>query len=211
MGKVIKGNFSAVQKKKGSPASRKTMAAGYQIKISLLHSSPLIWRRIQVPGDLTLAELHEVIQLVMGWTDTHLHQFMMSGAFYGPAEEEDEWREERVLDEAGFTLSELEADMRRHCLYEYDFGDAWLHEIKVEEILPAEEKRSQPVLLAGERACPPENIGGVPGYEDFLSALANLEDGKHQEMLDWCGGDFDPDYFEPEEINKILKSWFTRA
>ncbi len=104
-------------------------------------------------------------------------------------------------------MKALEADMRKSCMYEYDFGDGWLHEIEIEEIILIEKKIHQPILLAGEKACPPENIGGIPGYEDFLTALANPKSEKHKEMLQWYGSSFDPECFEITEINKIFKSW----
>ena len=97
--------------------------------------------------------------------------------------------------------------MRQRFMYEYDFGDGWQHELRIEEIVAPDEKPAEhPVLLAGERACPPEDIGGVPGYEGFLAAISDPENENYEEMRDWCGGvDFDPDFFEIDEINKILR------
>lgn len=206
MAKVIKGNFSATQKKKGKTAKKKIPVAVYQLKVSLLYSEPLIWRRIQVPGSMTLARLHEVIQLCMGWTDTHLHQFMIGNSFYAPPDDEDDWSEIKTLDEAGYMLRDLEVDMRQRCMYEYDFGDGWQHKIDIEKVIaPGEKPPKHPVLLAGERACPPEDVGGPPGYEDFLAAISDPENEDYERMRNWCGPDFDPDFFEMDEINKILK------
>ena len=199
MAKVIKENFSTKQKK--------TPPTAYQLKVSLLYSEPLIWRRVQVPGTMTLSRLHNVIQLCMGWTDSHLHQFMIGNTLYGPADLNDDWREIKVLDEAGFKLHDLEADMRLRFIYEYDFGDGWQHEIKIDKVVAPEEKSPKhPVLLAGKRACPPEDIGGPPGYENFLAAISDPENEEHEEVRDWYGSDtFDPDFFEMDEINNILK------
>jgi hypothetical protein len=199
MAKVIKGNFSTKQKK--------TPPTAYQLKISLLYSEPLIWRRVQVPGSMTLSRLHDVIQLCMGWTDSHLHQFMIGNNFYGPVDLDGNLSEIKILDETRFKLCDLEGDMRLRFMYEYDFGDGWMHEIKIEKVIAPDEKSPKhPVLLAGKRACPPEDIGGPPGYENFLAAISDPENEEHEEMRDWYGSDdFDPEYFEMVEINKILK------
>ena len=198
MAKVIKGNFSTKQKK--------TPPTAYQLKVSLLYSEPLIWRRVQVPGTMTLSRLHDVIQLCMGWTDSHLHQFMIGSNFYGPADLNDDWSEMKTHDETRFKLCDLEGDMRLRFIYEYDFGDGWQHEIEIEKVIAPDEKSPKhPVLLAGERACPPEDIGGVPGYENFLEIMNDPENEEHEELRDWYGSDdFDPEYFEMEKINEIL-------
>ncbi len=199
MAKIIKGKFPAKQKK--------NPAATYQLKITLLYSEPLIWRCIEVPGSMTLDKLHDVIQLSMGWTDSHLHQFMIGNSLYALKDEEDDWGGPKSLDETKFKICDLEADMQQHFMYEYDFGDGWRHEIQIEKVISTDETPlKHPVLVAGERACPPEDIGGIPGYEDFLEAISNPENEEHQEMLDWYGSDdFDPDFFEKDGINKILK------
>ena len=207
MAKIIKGNFSAIQRKTDNEDQKKNPAAAYQLKVSLLYSAPLIWRRVQVPGNLTLAKLHDVIQLCMGWTDTHLHQFMIGRNLYGPTDLNDDWSEVKALDESAFRLCDLEAEMRKRCIYEYDFGDGWQHEIEIEKVIsPAEKSSEYPVLLAGVRACPPEDIGGVPGYENFLEVMNDPQSEDYAEMLRWYGSEtFDPDFFEMAEINKILK------
>jgi len=206
VGKVIKGKFPAALQKQSKPATQKTSMAAYQLKVSLLYCAPPIWRRIQVPGSMTLAKLHDVIQFSMGWTDTHLHQFMVGNNFYAPQDEEDDRGEIKALDETKFKLCELEADMRQRFMYEYDFGDGWRHEIKIESIAASGEKPlKHPVLLAGEHACPPEDIGGPPGFEDFLAAINDPGNENYEDMRDWYGSDFDPDFFEIDTINRLLK------
>jgi hypothetical protein len=206
MAKVIKGNFPAMPKKMGKPATKKTPAAAYQLKISLLYCAPLIWRRIQVPGSMTLSRFHDVIQLCMGWTDSHLHRFMIGNNIYGPATVGDHWGAVKDLNESKYTLNELESDIRQRCLYIYDFGDSWEHEIRIESVAaPGEKLLKHPVLLAGEHACPPEDIGGPPGFETFLEAISAPGNENYDEMRDWYGSDFDPDFFEIGQINKILK------
>ena len=116
MAKVIKGNFSAKKRKTEKADQKKTPAATYELKVSLLYCAPLIWRRIQVPGSMTLSRFHDVIQLCMGWTDSHLHQFMIGGRSYGPANVGDHWGAVKDLDESKFTLNELESDIRQRCM-----------------------------------------------------------------------------------------------
>jgi len=206
MAKVIKGNFPALQKKKSGPATKKTPAADYQVKISLLYCAPLIWRRVQVPGSMTLARFHDVIQLCMGWSDSHLHQFIIGSKSYGPANVGDQWGAVKDLDESKFTLNELESDIRQRCIYIYDFGDSWEHAIRIESVsAPGEKPLKHPFLLAGEHACPPEDIGGPPGFEDFLEAMSAPGNENYEEMREWYGSDFDPDFFDIGQINKILK------
>ncbi len=185
----------------------KKNVAAYRLKISLLYLEPPIWRLVQVPAEMTLANLHEVIQLCMGWTDSHLHQFVVGDNFYAPSDLDDDWSQVKMLDEGKYKLCDLEAEMQNRFIYEYDFGDGWQHEIKIEKVIHPEKNPSgYPVLMAGERACPPEDIGGPPGYENFLAALSDPENEDHREMLDWYGTEsFDPDYFEMDGINKILK------
>ncbi len=204
MAKVIKGNFPATQKRISKPATKKTSA--YQLKVSLLYCAPLIWRRIQVPGSMTLSRFHHVIQLCMGWTDSHLHQFMIGRRSYGPANVGNHWSAIKDLDESKFTLNELESDIRQRCMYTYDFGDSWEHEIRIESAsAPGEKPLKHSVLLAGEHACPPEDIGGPPGYENFVETISDPENENYEEMRDWYSSDFNPDFFEIGQINKVLK------
>ena len=198
MAKIIKGKFPA--------DSKKTPAAAYLLKISLLYTKPPVWRRVKVPSNMKLSRLHDVIQCAMGWTDSHLHQFMIGNSSYGPADLDGGWSETRTLDEKKFRLSDVEAEMRQRFIYVYDFGDSWQHKIKLEKVIvPDEKPPGYPVLLAGERACPPEDIGGPPGYEDFLAAISGPDHPEHKDMLEWYGRDFDPEYFNLDVINKHLK------
>ena len=159
-----------------------------------------------MPARFSLAKLHEVIQLCMGWTDTHLHQFAIGRRHFGPRDFDDGWDDFRTLDETRYKLGDLEGEIGKGFTYEYDFGDGWLHKIAVEKIVPAEEKPpGHPVLLGGKRACPPEDVGGPYGYMDFLEAINDPEHEEHEALREWLGGDFDPDYFAMTEINKILR------
>ena len=174
----------------------------YQIKITLQDSHPPIWRRIQVRGDTSLDELHDIIQIVMGWTDSHLHQFIVDETYIGPYDPE--YPEPPMSDETQFTLSQIAEDQGSAFIYEYDFGDSWYHELLVEEIVPAQEAR-YPVCLAGERACPPEDVGGVWGYEEFLDAMRDPDHPEHEDYVEWIGGEFDPETFDLEAVNAALR------
>jgi yecA family protein len=203
---IIKVDFT----KKTKITSKKPKLPIYQLKISLKGSRPPIWRRIQVPGSVTLAELHDIIQISMGWFDSHLHQFNIKRTLYGPVTDDD-WAMERMNDEVQYTLDSLSEEIQPHFEYIYDFGDDWQHRITVETVLKPEEGKPYPVLLTGKRACPPEDIGGIWGYQEFLEAYADPDHDDHEAMVEWAGNDILPDLFDDEdisEINEILKNMF---
>jgi hypothetical protein len=204
---VIYGVLGVKLRKPRAAATKPAMpVAAYQLKVTLSHCRPPIWRRILVPGHLSLFKLHDVLQLCMGWTDTHLHQFTIGKRFYGDPANDEGWGMSKILDERRHKLGYLELETGSGFSYEYDFGDGWEHKIKVEKIVPPEKNPPRhPVLLDGKRACPPEDVGGPYGYMEFLEAIADPEHEEHEAMQEWLGGDFDPDYFDPAEINDILK------
>lgn len=172
----------------------------YQIKVTLKWSKPPIWRRIQVRGNTKLGELHDILQIVMGWTDSHLHAFTANGVAYGMPDHDFAGL---MRDEHKVRLDQI-AKEGKTVRYEYDFGDGWLHELKVEKILPAESGVHYPRCLGGKRAGPSEDCGGVPGYEHLLSVLAGPDDEERRETLAWIGGEFDPEAFDLVETNEIL-------
>jgi hypothetical protein len=173
----------------------------YQLKVTLRDIRPPIWRRIQVISDITLFDLHGILQTVMGWTNSHLHEFDVFGDPYGdPAVMEGE-----VPDERKVTLGKLITGEKEKFHYLYDFGDSWEHEILVEKILPLESGTTYPICLKGKRACPPEDCGGPPGYEELLDALNDPSHPDHEDMFDWLPGDFDSEKFDVEEVNKRLR------
>lgn len=182
----------------------------YQLKVTLKDVKPPIWRRIQVAADTPLDELHAILQAVMGWTDSHLHQFITGRrpdlTFYTSADviEEDMGSMEQE-NECEYTLEHIAPEEKNKFVYEYDFGDCWEHEILVEKILPSDAKTHYPYCLTGKRACPPEDVGGVGGYMDFLEALKDPDDPDHEDMLEWVGDDFDSESFDAAEVNHILK------
>ena len=184
-------------------AKRTPTRAVYQIKVTLQGSKPPIWRRIQITSDITLVQLHRILQRVMGWEGSHLYQFVMGGIAYGDTGMVGEWD---VEDARTVTLAALVRGEKSKLLYEYDFGDSWEHELLVEKILPRDEGKRYPVCLTGQRACPPEDCGGIWGYASFLEAIRDPEHPEHDEMLEWVGGEFDPDIFDLDEVNRELQN-----
>lgn len=193
-----------------SPASRSGKVVGevYQLKLTLLNVKPPIWRRIQV-ADCTLDRLHEHIQTAMGWTNSHMHHFIINGKYYGdpmlvgPSLDDDP----RYTDSTTTMLSAiLPANGQPFRFgYEYDFGDSWEHEILFEGRLPAEPRKQYPLCLEGARACPPEDVGGIWGYADFLEAIGDPHHENHKEMKSWIGGRFDPEAFSPATATRRMK------
>jgi hypothetical protein len=171
-----------------------------QIKVTLKWSKPPIWRRLQVRGDTKLGKLHQILQITMGWWDEHLHAFDAGGVAYGEPDPDfpSDLRQERNV-----RLDKIaqEGDTFR---YDYDFGDSWVHEIKVEKVLDPEPGTHHPRCLAGKRACPPEDCGGVPGYERMMAVIANPKDEEHEEILEWLGDEFDTEAFDLDAVNEEL-------
>ena len=186
------------------PAPAKTDRL-FQFKITLLDIEPAIWRRVQVP-DCTLVEFHESIQAAFGWENSHLHQFQIGGVRYSlPAPDGDDLGMDGE-DETDVLLSTLlpRSSRTARWVYEYDFGDGWRHEVLFEGFPPAVPKAKPPLCLEGERACPPEDCGGPPGYEDYLAAIADPQDEQHEEMLEWRGP-FDPEAFDAKKATKEMR------
>jgi hypothetical protein len=176
----------------------------YQLKVTLQDTKPPVWRRVLVTADTNLAQLHSILQVVMGWEDGHLHQFIVGDVYYGMREPDFGFGRE-VRDESSVKLSQIATSEKTKFTYEYDFGDSWYHQILIEKILPVEECVRYPVCIKGKRACPPEDIGGVWSYESFLNIISDPDHPEHEGMLDWVGGEFDPEKFDLEAVNKELK------
>lgn len=176
----------------------------YQFKVTLKGIRPPIWRRFQVSSDITFYELHRVVQEVMGWYDSHLHLFDLGGMLITDAETlADGWDD--GVDELRARLPKYVRREGQKMRYEYDFGDSWEHELLLEKILPAEPNVSYPRCLKGKRACPPEDCGGVWGYEELLEALADKAHPEHEMYSEWVGDDLDPEEFDLAGINEILQ------
>jgi hypothetical protein len=177
------------------------------MKVTLLDTKPPIWRRFALPSTATLERLHQVLQAVMGWQESHLHQFITEDEqFYGPHFEGmgADWAKE-VRDERKAKLCEVARNPKSRFVYEYDFGDGWQHGLEVEKVSLPQTGIRYPVCLAGERACPPEDCGGTAGYYEFLKAIKDEAHPEHNNLLEWIGGAFDPEKFDMEKINGILQ------
>lgn len=184
------------------PAAKSTKErVVYQIKITLRESKPPIWRRVQVSDNTTLHKLHWIVQAVMGWTNSHLHQFIIDGDYYS----QPDFEIEDVLNEETVRLKQVVSRPKFRFSYEYDFGDNWNHEIAIEKTLLADPQVRYPVCLTGKRACPPDDVGGVWGYNSFLEAIKDPNHEEHDGMLTWIGGSFDPEEFDVEAVNRDLK------
>lgn len=210
------------------PSGYKTQPAQiHELKITLRGSKPPIWRRIAVPSDIRISDLHKVIQIVMGWDNYHLHQFIIPNTQSKPTREElasldwqaryekltmcrDRcWSDPRMEvegaeDERKVKLCELAPAVKSKFIYEYDFGDGWEHEIKVVKVGPPVEGVNYPVCLAGELACPPDDSGGIWGYYGKLEILKDPKHEDYEDTLEWMGDDFDPERFDLEKVNAAL-------
>jgi len=184
-----------------SPPPAGAMSSVHQLHVSIREVQPEVWRRVQVRSDVTLSRLHGTLQTVMGWTDSHLHQFRYAGRIYGRLDPECP----SILDERGARLVDLLGAPGDRLVYEYDFGDGWEHEVVLEQVLQAEQRGEYPYVSAGARACPPEDCGGPSGYEHLLNVLADTRHPERHDLVEWVGGHFDPAAFDAEVINRTLR------
>jgi hypothetical protein len=179
----------------------------YQLKVTLTGSKPPIWRRILVPSDITLGRLHDVLQIAMGWTDSHLHQFEHEGRPYGVPEPG--WDFEPVSDEQRARLDRLLRGEKDWLRYEYDFGDGWVHRVTLEKTLSFDDRLTLPRCIKGKGACPPEDIGGIWGYYAALQAYNDPQHPEHREYRElFAGDDLDPNAFDIGEVNALLSTYF---
>ena len=175
----------------------------WQLKIALLDVSPTVWRRLVVPSSIKLPKLHQVFQTALGWTNGHLHEFVINGVRYSdPDPDFDD--ETGQVDEQGVILDDALGIDARCFDYVYDFGDDWHHGVLVEDQhLEAKPPRAIR-CVAGENACPPEDVGGALRYAEFLVAIADPGHEEHESFREWSGGQFDPKRFDLEAINRML-------
>jgi hypothetical protein len=174
----------------------------YLLKITLMHIKPPIYRMVLVSSDTKLSKLHSIIQLVMGWHGSHLHQFIQNKRFYGP-KSDDLWDD--CEDYTKLKVSHLLEHPKEKMVYEYDFGDSWNHEILLEKVLPYDAALQVPTCVDGKRACPPEDCGGPWGYANLLETLKNPDSPEARELFEWGADGYDPEYFEMKEANEFLQ------
>lgn len=179
----------------------------FDLKVTLRHITPPVWRLVRVKGSTRLSRLHEVLQATMGWWNCHLHQYKVGDRLLG---EPDPDGLMEMADEHDFTLTQI-ASRHDHFVYEYDFGDGWKHDIIIEEKLVAEPGVRYPVLLDGGRACPKEDSGGPHGYEQLLVVLSDPTHEDYAQMKDWAGDDYDPEKFDRNAVDAALERIRPRA
>ncbi|MCL5259947.1 MAG: plasmid pRiA4b ORF-3 family protein [Nitrospirae bacterium] len=188
----------------GKSAEESPPGAYLQFKIVLKGIRPPVWRRFVVSDEFTLSGFHDVIQDVMGWTDSHLHQFFFNGKNYGMPDPELDT--EKIFDDRRVRLSNLRLAVKDTLRYEYDFGDGWEHVLTVEKILDKAPAVILPPTLKGARACPPEDCGGIWGYENLLDILADQDHEEYESTIVWLPEDFDPERFDPGQVNRMLSA-----
>jgi hypothetical protein len=171
----------------------------YQLRVDLKGSQPPIWRRVQVKSETTLLNLHKVLQIAMGWHNYHLHEFRIGKLSFGEPSPELDFIDERTI-----KLTQIAPDRRLTFEYIYDFGDGWQHKVTVEKGAEEQAGVQYPICVGGARACPPEDVGGIGGYANFLKAIRDRRHPEHKLYLGWVGGDFDPEAFDLGAVNRKL-------
>jgi hypothetical protein len=198
------GPETLIPSPKGRPESGKSGGSKgeprtFKIKVTLRDVKPPVWRRLEVPSDITLPKLHEVLQTAMGWFDCHLHAFRVGDRVFAPPGDWDSIGE----DSSRVTLDRLAPRKGSRLIYEYDFGDGWCHDILVEDVTAG--RCGTIRCLKGRRRCPPEDCGGPWGYADLCEAIADPGHERHAELIEWTGNDFDPEEFDLEDIDAALR------
>ena len=180
-----------------------------QLKVTLLEIRPAIWRRLLVPANIKLPKFHSVLQVAFDWTNSHLHAFRLKDESYEacyPETWEDSLGGIERRDESKFRLCDLLHAKGDRLVYEYDFGDSWQHDVRVEKLLPA--TGPMPVsCTAGARAAPPEDCGSIPGYYQLIEAMADPKHPERAHLLDWLGESYDPEAFNLAVLESILKKF----
>ncbi len=180
----------------------------YRLYVFLLDIAPPIWRRVELPSETSLAQLHKVLQAAMGWQDYHLHEFEIGGQRYGVPDTDYDLPGEVVKDT---TVKLSRARKGASLLYRYDFGDNWAHSVVLEDIVPIEPDTKYPRVVDGARACPPEDSGGPYGYADLVDILAKPRHKEYRQMHEWAGKDFDPEKFSAKATNLLLKQTLPKS
>jgi len=181
----------------------KTAAPIYQLRIELLDLEPAIWRQVLVPASIRLHKLHVVLLWTMGWAGGHLHEFIIGHDHYGEPDPHYDTPPLIQRDDRATLAAALGG--RKAFTYLYDYGDGWEHRVTVEKILARDPAMKSPQCLDGANACPPEDVGGPPGYVEFLEAISDPKHDEHDALLEWCGGSFDATAFRLEDINVRLR------
>ncbi len=179
-----------------------------RVRVEIEGTEPLVWRELDLPLSTTLATLHDIIQVVMRWQDYHLHEFIVGDRVYGVPDPDDVFDERRVYKERSIRLGTLIERGFSDFLYVYDFGDYWRHRITMHAARQGDPGVEYPRFVSGARRAPPEDVGGLTGFEEFLEAMADPEHDQFQQMLDWYGDVFDPEDIDARWITMIIQDNF---
>lgn len=179
----------------------------FQIQIALKGFKPKIWRRVLIPSDLLLTHFHKIIQTTMGWSNSHLHQFIKNRTYYSIKHPDDDMWGNNNIDykKKKIRICDLINSEKEKITYEYDFGDGWEHYIILEKVLPIDNRIKYPICLTGKMNCPPEDCGGIWGYANMLEILEQPDHEEYKNMIEWLGEEFDPEYFDKDLVNVLLK------
>jgi hypothetical protein len=177
----------------------------YHLRIALCDIEPEIWRTFVIDGETPFSELHEIIQIVMGWENEHLYKFYIDNQTITDISNDD-LDSKNALDSNVITLKKLGLQKGQKFYYLYDFGDNWNHEIIIEDLVETD-PISYPICIAGEYSCPPENCGGAAGYLDLLKALKKPRSKAYRDYRNWLGSDFDPESFDILDINSLIEDF----
>lgn len=178
------------------------MSKIYQFRIELNGIEPAIWRSVQLNDDTQLLDLHYAAQIAMGWYDSHLYDFQKDGKHYGDPDSLDD---ANIIDDSEVDIVDLFKNEKDSILYTYDFGDDWKHTITLEKIIDAKKPLEHMLCVGGKRNCPPEDCGGIAGYEEILEVMKTPEGKEYDELIEWLGEKFDPEFFDMQIINESFK------
>lgn len=194
----------APRSQKAISPSAKDDQSIYQLKITLNHVKPSVWRRILVPASIMLPKLHDALQASMGWLDCHLHEFNDKYDKWGVPDPDGWSLDDDLINESRIRLNSILSEEKSSIEYAYDFGDGWTHKIVLEKILKESPVPRLPWCVAGARACPPEDCGGPWGYAELLEIIADPSHDRYEELSEWLSDDFDPERFDLDEVNECL-------
>ena len=181
-----------------------------RVRITLQNIAPAVWRRVDLPLSTTLMALHDVIQVAMGWTDSHLFEFVVGDRVYGEPDPDDAMYERKVCQAKSIRLKQLLDRGVERFLYVYDFGDNWRHHIILESVRQGEDHTDYPAFVGGARRAPPDDVGGISGFEAFLEAVTDPRHEDHDQMLEWSDGSFDPEDIDERDIRMIIGNFAAR-
>lgn len=181
-----------------------------RVRIVIEDTDPPVWRELDVPLSTTLAGMHDIIQVVMGWWDYHLYEFEIGDRFYGVPSSDDALYDRKVYKASALRLATVLERGVRDFLYVYDFGDNWRHRISVMDVRQGVPDLDYPRFIAGARRAPPEDVGSISGFEEFLGAIADPEHEQHERMLEWYGQPFDPEDIEEPRLHRVMANFAAR-